>query len=230
MFLRKLFPFWPPRKDFLRMLIEHAQKAEESLAALVRFLNGPTQEGLEAVKKIEKEGDELRRKIIEDLERTFVTEIDREDIRRLCNAIDEIADYAYTTAEEVDKFGGPSFKLPPVIFEIVDILRWSSSEIHLALETIKKYPQTSEGHLNRAKEAEDKIERRFRHCVAELFDEKKVFELKERKKDLEEFVVAIECYKCWANKVREVARHLSNFADRVIAAAEVIDDIRIKLN
>ena len=54
-----------------------------------------------AVVQAEKDADEVRRILIDDLNRTFVTPIDREDIFALSRAIDDVMDYAYTTVEEM---------------------------------------------------------------------------------------------------------------------------------
>lgn len=68
--------FFPPKKDFLGVLSGQAAKVEEGMAQLVKYLNNPSEKNAEGVKKIEKEADELRRLLIEELNRTFVTPID----------------------------------------------------------------------------------------------------------------------------------------------------------
>jgi uncharacterized protein Yka (UPF0111/DUF47 family) len=53
------------------------------------------------VTDIEKEADEVRRILIDELNRTFVTPIDREDIFALSLSVDDILDYANSTVEEM---------------------------------------------------------------------------------------------------------------------------------
>jgi uncharacterized protein Yka (UPF0111/DUF47 family) len=53
------------------------------------------------VRRFEKEADEVRRILIDELNQTFVTPIDREDIFALSRAIDDILDYAYSTVDEM---------------------------------------------------------------------------------------------------------------------------------
>ncbi len=60
------------------------------------------------VNKIEKEADEVRRILIDELNQTFVTPIDREDIFALSRAIDDILDYADSTIEEMALFQAQS--------------------------------------------------------------------------------------------------------------------------
>ncbi len=51
--------------------------------------------------RVPKSSDEVRRILIDELLRTFVTPIDREDIFALSRAIDDVIDYANTTMDEV---------------------------------------------------------------------------------------------------------------------------------
>ncbi|MDU4687135.1 MAG: DUF47 family protein, partial [Staphylococcus sp.] len=44
------------------------------------------------IKTYESHGDELMHKVISDLNQTFITPIEREDILSLCNAIDDVLD------------------------------------------------------------------------------------------------------------------------------------------
>ena len=69
--LRNLFK---PRQDkFLRLIIEQAAKTLEGMEALTEFMKAPSEETARQVRKAEKEADELRRILIDELNRTFVT-------------------------------------------------------------------------------------------------------------------------------------------------------------
>ena len=59
-------------------------------------------EAAKLLTKKEKEADEARRILIDELNRTFVTPFDREDIFALSRAIDDVLDYAYSTVNEMD--------------------------------------------------------------------------------------------------------------------------------
>ena len=65
-----------------------------------------------AVGKAEKAADEVRRVLIDELNRTFITPIDREDIYALSRAIDDVMDYAYTTVDEMDILKGGAKSIP----------------------------------------------------------------------------------------------------------------------
>jgi Phosphate transport regulator (distant homolog of PhoU) len=53
------------------------------------------------IKRIESEGDNIRRDLLNELNKSLITPIDRQDIYTLSNTIDNILDYAYNTIEEM---------------------------------------------------------------------------------------------------------------------------------
>ena len=91
-----------PRQDkFLRMLIEQAAKTLEGMEALEDYMKNANEEAAKRVTRAEKEADEVRRILIDELLHTFITPIDREDIFALSRAIDDIIDYGYSTVDEM---------------------------------------------------------------------------------------------------------------------------------
>lgn len=92
---------FPKEKDFLGMLIKQAEKVQQGTEYLVEFINNPNEENMKKVLQTEEEADELRRLLIDDLNRAFITPFDREDIFALSRAIDDIVDYAKSTVEEM---------------------------------------------------------------------------------------------------------------------------------
>src|SRR5512145_2644005 len=86
---------------FIELLTSQARLTEEGLTALVAYFEKPNKRRSEVVDKLETEADEIRRILIDELNRTFVTPFDREDIHALSRAIDDMLDYAYTTVVEM---------------------------------------------------------------------------------------------------------------------------------
>ncbi len=94
--------FFQPRQDnFVKLLIEQAEYAVKGLEALVAYTRDGDEAAADAVRRFEKEADEVRRILVDELNRTFVTPMDREDIFALSRAIDDILDYAYSTVDEM---------------------------------------------------------------------------------------------------------------------------------
>lgn len=187
------------------MLSEQARRTEEGSAQLVKFLAKPTKENAQAVKKIEKEADELRRFLVEELNRTFVTPIDREDIYALSRVVDDILDYANTTAEEMMLF---KIKPDAHIHKMVDILLEASQNLYQAIENLDKDVAKCAAHLLRARKSENSIEDCYHLGLVELFKTDDVINIL---------------------KTREVYRHLSNAADRVVEAANITSNILVKI-
>ena len=87
--------------NFYALLIQQAQVIRDAVEALCAFCEDPTQEKGDFVKVKEKEADAIRRELVDDINRTFITPIDRDDLYRLSTSIDDLADYAWTTVKEI---------------------------------------------------------------------------------------------------------------------------------
>src|SRR5438552_3039785 len=77
--------------DLLENAAINAHKAATTFKALMRGWNDESQL-FEEIRSIETEGDLLTHEIIDKLNRTFVTPIDREDIHNLAGQIDDVCD------------------------------------------------------------------------------------------------------------------------------------------
>ncbi|MBN1483164.1 MAG: DUF47 family protein [Chloroflexia bacterium] len=205
--LKKLFR--RRRPNFIQMLLEQARKVMEGLEALEDYLRKPTDKHARQLRQLEKEGDELRRLLIDDLNRTFVTPIDREDIFALSRDIDDVLDYAYTTVDEMTIL---AVQPNGYLSRMVELLREAGEEICLAVEYLMKRSSLATEHASRAKAFENRVENVYREALAELFS---------GPQDVEHIVEML--------KLREIYRHLSNAADRGDEAANVIHDIVVKM-
>ncbi len=202
--------FFKPRQDkFLRLLIEHAAKTLEGLECLEEFMKKPSGKRADRIRMLEKEADEVRRILIDELNRTFVTPMDREDIFALSRAIDDVIDYANTTVDEM-----VLLEVEPNAFlqRMVSLLREACYEIHQAMLRLKDHPNVANDHAIRAKALENRVEHVYREAVADLFS---------GPEDIHHVMDML--------KLRELYRHLSNCADRGDEAANVITDIVIKM-
>ncbi len=97
--IQRLLKWLVPKEDhFYAMLEELATLSHEAAKALDRFRDRPADEVQQAVQLIEHQADDVVRKMEDALARTFVTPIDREDLHRLTNELDDIVDLANLTA------------------------------------------------------------------------------------------------------------------------------------
>jgi hypothetical protein len=193
----------------MQLLIRQAQHTVEGLDGLVAYMRTPTDENAANVRRIEKEADEVRRILIDELNRTFVTPLDREDIFHLSRTIDDVLDYAYTTVDEMEilRVGSNAY-----LERMASLLRDAASEIHLAMLRLRDHPNVANDHAVRAKALENRMEGVYREAIAALF---------QGPQDVEHIVQML--------KLREIYRHLSNAADRGDEAANVISDAVVKM-
>ena len=202
--------FFKPRQDkFLELLIQQAEITFEGMNALEAYMKKRSDKHAAAVAQAEKDADEARRILIDELNRTFVTPIDREDIFALSRAIDDVMDYAYTTVEEMRIF---DVEPNDYLRRLVSLLQDAAEEIHLAMLRLKENPSVASEHATRAKAMENRVERVYREAVADLFS---------GPEDIHHVMEML--------KLRELYRHLSNCADRGDEAANVIHDIVVKM-
>jgi predicted phosphate transport protein (TIGR00153 family) len=201
--------FKPRQSNFVRLLMEQAEWTVEGIEALEAYMKKRGEKHAERVKLAEKEADEVRRILIDELNRTFVTPIDREDIHALSRSIDDILDYAYTTVGEME-----ILEVEPNDFlrRITSLLGDAAREILLAVQRLGDHPSVANDHAVRAKALENRVEQVYREAVADLFHQPQ---------DVEHIVEML--------KLREIYRHLSNAADRGDEAANTISDIVVKM-
>lgn len=202
--------FFRPRQDnFVALLLEQAAITLKGMELLEDYMEAQSPEIAHQIMAAEKEADEVRRILIDELLRTFVTPMDREDIFALSRDIDDILDYADTTVDEME-----ILNVEPTSYmrRMASLLREAAFEIHLAVERLDDHPGVASEHAQRAKALENRVEHVYREAVADLFS---------GPQDVEHVVQML--------KVREVYRHLSNAADRGDEAANIIGDIVVKM-
>jgi len=204
--LKDLFRKKPDR--FRQLLAEQAAKTLEGVQFLEQYVRAPNPDTVAGLRQAEKDADELRRILIDELNRTFATPLDREDIFSLSRAIDDIIDYAHTSVDEM-----ALFKVEPNadVVNIVRVLADAASEIHLAVLRLADHPGVAIEHAKRAKSLENRVEDLYRQALAHLFENVATIE------DVTRVL-----------KMREILRHLSNCADRGDEAANLISDIVVK--
>lgn len=201
--------FRPRQYIFYDLLIEQAQYAVEATDMLLEYLEQPGQKRKKQSKKLEKQADEARRRLITELNHTFVTPFDREDINAMSRDLDDVVDYAYTTTEELLLF---DLDANETLINLATLIQEGAVELHQAIIHLHKHPQASIQHAQRAKKVETTVEKVYRKALADLFVPPD---------DLAGMVEIL--------KRREVYRHLSNTADRIDEAANILSDIVMKI-
>jgi uncharacterized protein Yka (UPF0111/DUF47 family) len=138
------------RFDFFQMLLDQARMSEEGLKQLCQYVRNPVEALGFEVEQTEKKADELRRVLIEALNRTFVTPFDREDIFALSRSLDDMIDYANSTVEEMLLFQAPT---NPHLVGMADALYEGAQHITAAVGTLHQMPDGMQAHIIRRKNA-----------------------------------------------------------------------------
>ena len=194
---------------FIKLIHDQAAFTLEGMEALKAYMGEDTS-AANRLTTAEKESDEARRILIAELNKTFITPFDREDIFALSRTIDDVLDYAYSTVTEMEVL-----KVRPTSFmlSIAGLLRDAANELLMAVDRLELHPEVANEHAQRAKSLENRVEDIYREALADLFS---------GAEDIKHVMKML--------KSREVYRHLSNAADRGDEAANVIADIVVKIS
>ena len=130
----------------------------------------PVWDKADEIKEVEHKCDFLMHEIIQRLNRTFVTPLDREDIHALARSLDDVMDSIDAAAALIRLY-----RLDTVRFgarELARIVTASTDQVHVALEALehKKGLITHAIEINRLENEADRI---HQHAVSRLFDEER---------------------------------------------------------
>src|SRR5512133_1759884 len=144
---------------FIKLIHEQARLTLEALEALNTYMQSQDSVAAKTLVLKEKEADEARRILICELNKTFITPFDREDIFALSRAIDDVLDYGYSTMTEI-----VILKVEPTEFmvRICSLLRDATFEILNAVDRLQDHPAVTLEHSQRCKQLENKIEDVYR--------------------------------------------------------------------
>ena len=126
-----MFRFFKRREEVFNKLIEEqASLSYEGLRLLVKYLETQDPDIAEQLALREKEADEVRRILIDELNRSFVTPFDREDIFTLSRSIDDVVDYADSTVSEMVTL---NVKPTPYMLRMATLLKDAAWELYQAV-------------------------------------------------------------------------------------------------
>jgi hypothetical protein len=154
--------------DFLALADElqvGARRLEEMLAP-----DRPDWDKAEEIKEVEHKCDFLTHEIIQRLNRTFVTPIDREDIHALARSLDDVMDAIDASATLIRLY-----RLDRVRFgarELARIITKCTEQVRLALQALESHKGliTHAVEINRL---ENEADRLHQQAVGRLFDDER---------------------------------------------------------
>ncbi|MFY9611110.1 MAG: DUF47 family protein [Blastocatellia bacterium] len=197
----------PREEKYFGMLNELASQVRESADLFVKIFREYHNHGRHAehIKSIEVSCDELSAKIIQKLNSTFITPIDREDIYLLVTEVDDVIDMINDLARRLEIYGVTTPR--PDAVEIAEVLSKATKEVQAAFANLEQHKGVGEQILN-ISELERQADTLYRNAVRRLFAEEKD---------------AIEVIK-WMSIYEE----LENSIDRCKDVAEALEAVVVK--
>lgn len=161
---RKFFPLFNQAADNLVL-------ASELLIKLIRESDlEKRKEYMKLIKDAEHTGDEITRNLLTELNGTFITPFDREDIHELVDKIDSIIDYINAASKRILFYKLATF--PNEFVEIADLIHSSNKEIQLVLRAVKNVNdfKLHEESCRKISSMESQVDDIYQQYLASLFE------------------------------------------------------------
>ncbi len=202
-----------PRDD---RFYDYFEQASSSICEATQILKGyfadrsDAQANLERLNEVEHRGDQIFSKVMEQINHSFVTPFDREDIVSLCHALNQVTDHIQGTMEKmvIYKCGYPREKY---ISALVNVLEGAAEEIHQAVRSLRDVKKNHDKIINYCEKIrlhEHEGDNLYRAGIARLFEQ------------TDDAVYMI--------KWKEIYEHLETTLDNCEDVANVLKGIAVK--
>src|SRR5882724_8108735 len=97
----------PREEEFFDLFVAVAQRSTVAAQHLRELFDAPPERRIahvEAIKRLEHEADQVTHEVVNRLDRTFITPLDREDIHQLASDLDDVMDAMDGTARRAGMF------------------------------------------------------------------------------------------------------------------------------
>ena len=195
----------PLESSFYDMFSEFGAHLVEGAALLAQILDADAdREAIaEQMREAEHQADETTHRIVKQVNSTFITPFDREDIYALASSLDDVMDYMDETVDLILLYGVGA--LPAEFAGQVDVLQRGAQLTAEAMPRLRSMKNLEEYwiEINRL---ENQGDRSYRHILADLFSGSyktlDVLKLKDIVNSLEKAIDALESV---ANTVEQIA-------------------------
>ena len=204
------FSIFPREKKFLILFEQSAQNAVKIAKQLNDMVNvwENIKERVEIITDLEHQGDAIIHLIMAQLNKTFITPFDREDITLLAHSLDDVTDFIHSAADDLllYKIEYPTERakeLSDTIVQIVSEVEKAVTGIHDRIDKKQLLSRCME--INRLENIGDGI---YRLAMAELFH------------DSSNIAYVIK----WS----EIYKHMETAIDRCEDVADVLEGVALK--
>jgi predicted phosphate transport protein (TIGR00153 family) len=197
-----------PRDDrYFDRFTDLAVRIHEAAKIVAGFFHGDSSVSTVAdqVKRLEHECDEISHEILRNIDRTFITPIDREDIHQLAVRLDDVIDLIDGTVRRVSIFGID--KPTPVSRKLAELIVVTTAELVDAVSQLQKQKGVMAKCI-RIKQLENEGDVVYQEAIAGLFREN---------------LPAIEVIK-W----KEIYDTMERCVDSCVGVAHVLESVVLK--
>jgi predicted phosphate transport protein (TIGR00153 family) len=201
------FRLTPRDSAFYDMFTEAGRNVADAVDVLggLTDANANRESIAKALREREHAGDAVTHRIMRQLNTSFVTPFDREDIYRLASALDDVIDAIEAAADFIVL--ADVGKLPPLMHEQIQLLQRSASETAEAMARLKTL-RDLEPYWIEVNRLENEADRVYRKLLTKLFSG-----------DYDALTMV---------KLREVADGLEEAADALEHVAHAVETIAVK--
>jgi predicted phosphate transport protein (TIGR00153 family) len=199
--------FLPRDERYFDKFTEMARRVHDGAMTLHRYFSGEATVSAAAdqIKRLEHECDEISHEILRDIDRTFITPIDREDIHQLAVRLDDVIDLVDGTIRRVALF---KIDRPTELSRrLSTIVVQATHEMVDAVSELRRRKGVVE-HCIRIKQFENEGDVAYHEAVASLFTGK---------------IEAIEVIK-W----KDIYDNLERTIDQCSAVAQMLESVVLK--
>ena len=195
-------------KEILVTLDNLAKKSVQISEELVIMLTDlKNAECHKKIHTIETEADQLVRDIFGELNRTFITPLDREDMQRVASKIDDTIDHIDGIAARLQ-----SYKIttaPPYALDMANELVKATKEVELMTAKLRniKNPSSMIEHCRNTSAIEHKVDDLYSAAITKLFESNDAIEI---------------------IKLKDIYEKMESASDRCVDVADVVEDIVLK--
>ncbi len=165
----------PREEKFFDLFIEVAKRAHEAAGHLKELLSGKPERwgySIDAIKRLEHEADQCTREVVNRLDRTFITPIDREDIHLLASDLDDVIDRIDGTARRIAIFKLTEAPAPGVL-GLCDVIVRITATIVQGVTKLRNDHAAVIGCSIEAKKLEEEGDAIYQKVLGDLFDTEK---------------------------------------------------------
>ena len=203
----------PKEPKFFPLLTGLADVIAEIIDVMIEFLSNYKPETAESyykrIKEVERKGDRLINQIFDELNVSFITPFDREDINDLSETLDDVNDFIDSSAKRIYLYKPEH--IPQAAIDLGETLRESAVLIGKSvngLNALSNGVKEIKGYCDQLHIIENKADDIYEHFLMELF---------QNEKDAIEII-----------KLNEIVAELENATDAAERVAKIIKKILVK--